>query len=1395
MNTTRTIASRLAVAASALALVVTSIVATTPAVADTLPANPSSPSSPPTIAADALPTAQIDGVAWSQVVVGNTVYVAGKFTTARPAGAAPGTNTVPRNNLLAYNIETGVLVSSFAPNLNAQALAITASPDGSRIYVTGDFTTVNGASYYRIAAFSTATGQVIPSFKPILGSQGRAVAASNSTVYVGGTFRTVSGQTRDFVASINAANGAVNAWNPGADATVNALALTKDNARLVVGGRFTTIGTAAVRGLGAVDASSGASLPFAANSIIRNAGTQASITSLLATNDRIYGTGYVFGAGGNFEGLFSADPVTGQLNWLEDCHGDTYSSFPLGEAVYVASHAHYCGNVGGFPQTEPWTMHYATAFSKQATGIVTADPHGYYNFAGNPAPTLLNWFPKLQQGTYTGQGQAGWSVTGNDKYVVYAGEFPNVNGVAQYGLVRFAVPSIAPNKVAPIVNEALVPSVASFTAGEVRLAWTATYDYDNADLTYKLVRDGQTATPIYTTTQYSNFYTRARMGFIDKGLAPGSTHTYRLYVSDGYGNSISRLAPTVTVATSTSGGPYSASVDANDPTYYWPLDEASGSVAFDHTGFDDLALGVGVTRGAPGIIGTTTASTFSGATTAFGVSPSDETGPNTFTAEAWVRTTSTSGGKIIGFGNAATGNSSNYDRHVYLDNAGKVWFGVHPGGVRTLTSSESVNDGQWHHIAASLGANGMVLYVDGRVAGSRSDVTSGQPYTGRWRVGGDNLGGWTSQPASNYLAGDIAQVAVYPTVLSRSQVVDHWVASGRTSTLPAAPADAYGKAVWDSSPLLYWRLGEASGSVAADSGPESRTGTYNGDVTRGQAGAVAGTSNTAVRFTSGSGVGSDTQFSNPTVYSVETWFSTTTTQGGKLIGFGNEKSGLSSSYDRHLYMQDDGRLVFGTYTGQLNTVTTPSSYNDGAWHHAVATQSSSGIRLYLDGQLVGSDPQSGAQDYSGYWRIGGDTTWGSSSPYFDGKLDEVAVYSSALGASAVLAHYNLGSNTPPPNTAPTAAFTATGGQLSASFDASASADADGTIASYAWDFGDASTGTGATPTHPYAAAGTYDVTLTVTDDDGASTSLTKPVTVTPAPPANVAPTASFTATGGQLSASFNATASTDADGTITSYAWNFGDATTGTGATPTHAYGTAGTYSVTLTVTDDDGASTSLTKPVVVTDPPPVTTLVDDDFSRTVTGGWGSAPTGGSYTVTGGAASALSVSGGYGQVALIPGSTRTATLAGVSTSSIDGTMAFTLSAVPTGGGAYTSIFGRQVGSQNYAANVWVKSTGAVALVLKQGTTVLSNTVVPGLTYTPGTSISLRLQVTGTSPTTIRAKIWPSSQTEPATWLSSVTDSTTGLQAPGTVALQATLSASSTVGITTRFDNFNARPSQ
>ncbi|MGE0141409.1 MAG: PKD domain-containing protein, partial [Ilumatobacteraceae bacterium] len=172
-------------------------------------------------------------------------------------------------------------------------------------------------------------------------------------------------------------------------------------------------------------------------------------------------------------------------------------------------------------------------------------------------------------------------------------------------------------------------------------------------------------------------------------------------------------------------------------------------------------------------------------------------------------------------------------------------------------------------------------------------------------------------------------------------------------------------------------------------------------------------------------------------------------------------------------------------------------------------------------------------------------------------------------------------NADQPNVPPVASFTSNCTVNSCAF-TSTSTDIDGTITGYAWNFGDGQNGSGATPTHAYAQGGTYNVTLTVTDSDGATASITNPVTVTDPP--NVPPSASFTSSCTLLTCTFTST-STDGDGSIASYAWDFGDgATATTGPAVSHTFGSANTYTVGLTVTDDDGAPASTSASVTVVD-------------------------------------------------------------------------------------------------------------------------------------------------------------------------------------------------------------------
>jgi len=182
--------------------------------------------------------------------------------------------------------------------------------------------------------------------------------------------------------------------------------------------------------------------------------------------------------------------------------------------------------------------------------------------------------------------------------------------------------------------------------------------------------------------------------------------------------------------------------------------------------------------------------------------------------------------------------------------------------------------------------------------------------------------------------------------------------------------------------------------------------------------------------------------------------------------------------------------------------------------------------------------------------------------------------------------------------------------LDCDFVGSNSSDSDGTITSYAWDFGDGNSSNAIGPAHSYASAGTYNVSLTVTDDGGASDTATTSVTVDDG--INNLPTAVITmisCSNATRTCDYDGSGSSDSDGSVSSYAWDFGDGSTGSGVATSHTYANYGSYTVSLTVTDNDGAQSTnnASETITLTDPGDATTMsVASIFVDTINRGGGS---------------------------------------------------------------------------------------------------------------------------------------------------------------------------------------------
>ncbi len=186
-----------------------------------------------------------------------------------------------------------------------------------------------------------------------------------------------------------------------------------------------------------------------------------------------------------------------------------------------------------------------------------------------------------------------------------------------------------------------------------------------------------------------------------------------------------------------------------------------------------------------------------------------------------------------------------------------------------------------------------------------------------------------------------------------------------------------------------------------------------------------------------------------------------------------------------------------------------------------------------------------------------------------------------------------------------------------------------------------------------------------------------------------------------LSCSFDGSGSTDPDGTVVGHTWDFGDGSTVSGAQVTHTYRTAGTYEVTLTVTDDRGATASTRRSVTVTAP---TELASDRFERTLTGTWGSATAGGAWSPA--SSTNVSVSQGTGRLRMGSASSgTTVSLPGVSSSSTDLQVSVALDKPATGGGTYLSVLGRRVsGVGDYRLKLRVVPDGGVGAALSRTAT-------------------------------------------------------------------------------------------
>ncbi len=205
----------------------------------------------------------------------------------------------------------------------------------------------------------------------------------------------------------------------------------------------------------------------------------------------------------------------------------------------------------------------------------------------------------------------------------------------------------------------------------------------------------------------------------------------------------------------------------NNPIAYWPLNETSGNTAYDLSGNNNT----GTYENSPSLGESGPSEQISMSVYLDGSSQGVNTAtlyspvPFPYSEEAWFKTSASSPGVILGFSSVQGTGCATWDRLLYFNSSGQIYTNV----SNSPTTADSYNDDKWHHVVITMGSNGCVIYVDGAAVVS-SSITTTQSYNGYVNIG------YTCIGTNPCFTGNVAQIAIYNTVLTPAQVSRHYAA-------------------------------------------------------------------------------------------------------------------------------------------------------------------------------------------------------------------------------------------------------------------------------------------------------------------------------------------------------------------------------------------------------------------------------------------------------------------------------------------------------------------------------------------------------------------------------------------------------------------------------------------
>lgn len=1108
----------------------------------------------------------LDGAVYSVAQVGDTIILGGNFSQARNNSSA---TVLTRNRLVAFNATTGTISTTFAPNPNGTINVVLPAGDGTSVYVGGSFTSISGQSVKNLARINVSNGSVVSSFNG--GSPTGVVKdlkLSGGHLWVAGAFTHIRGIAQPALATLNPTTGAFDSFFTGVLAGVHKagtftnvykMDVSPDGSRAVLIGNFDTLDGVKNHQLALLDLAGASAAP----ADFRTSFYEAACSSAFDTYMRDVSFSpdssfFVVGTTGAYGGSTAPCDTTARFDvaqtgagiapsWIDYTGGDTtYAVEVTDTAVYVGGHQRW--------QNNPFAGDREGAGAVARPGIAALSPVNGLPFSWNPTRDRgVGLFDFLD----TSQGL--WCVSDTDRI----GNYEYHGRVAMFPADGEIVPAVVapafPNDVysAGAVGFASDPSVLyRVNAAGDELAANTGIDW--------ATDSSASPSPYATAHNRSSYDTNFTVDSTVPAGAPSSLFTseawdsadaqemtwsfpvpvntpvqVRLYFANRYSGTsqVGQRVFNVTIDGQSFLNNFDIVAAAGNNVGTMRSDDivSDGSVdiSFGHVVENPLVNGIEIVR------------------TDLPASTSGQLSKRSFN------------GSVAGASIALPDGGVDWSdaRGAFMVN-GYIYMALSDGSfVRrsyngtTLGAAEAVNAQDelvvltaWQADAAS--ATGM-FYDNGRIYFTRSGSTS----------------------------------LYYRFLNLESGVVGaiRYTASGNVGGIDFSKV----KGMFLGGSKLYWAtpngdlhsIGWNDGSSSASGSPQAGTdAVVSGPDLDGNSwsahalflyqdstGAGAGQPPVAAFTLSCNGMtcsvdGSGSTVTGATITSYEwNW------------GDGTTTTGVTSS---HTYAGRDTYSITLTVTtskGASSQMTQQVTTN--ALPTAAFTFSCTLLVCTFDASTSSDD--AGIVSYS--WDFGDGTTGTGVAPSH--------TYASADSYSVMLTVTDgdgAGSTKTETVNAveqPTADFTFVCTSLDCGFDASGSVAPGSAITHYAWDFGDGTAaGSGEKPDHSYPASGSYDVALTITTSEGLTDQVTKPVSVVRV---NQKPVADFTKSCTQLDCAFDASSSDDPDGTIASYAWDFGDGSGDTGKTTSHTYA-AGSYTVTLTVTDDEGATDSKTATVEV---------------------------------------------------------------------------------------------------------------------------------------------------------------------------------------------------------------------